>query len=312
MTSSFLRVLAGSRRGLACVLILSLGLLVFASPFAAAQDAPDAEEAAAEQAAPGGEATDDGESGEAAAEEAEPAAGPWNVSEPCANVQHPYQADVCQQARAAEASESTARLTRLLMLIGLLALLVLLLMLVPVIMAALAARRAAEGSVSPVRLSSPSESTDREAELRAYVDVDSLEFIETPEADGIVKVKIAYRNSGQTPAFKLESLTEMEVVDIAEDEDLPIRPVPDDGPLAPSRPRLGRDGTATVIIQCDTGPKLADRVTNGEATILVWGAAGYYDVFDRRRRTIFQYFCNAETLETGEMFRPMVRGDEVG
>ena len=312
MTFSFLKVLAGSRCGPACALILSLGLLVFGPPIAAAQDAPDTDEATTEQAAPGGETSDDGESGEAAAAEAEPAAGPWNVSEPCANVQHPYQADVCQQARAAEASESTVRLTRLLMLIGLLGLSVLLLMLVPVIMGALAARRAAKGSAAPMRLSSPSSSADREAELRAYVDVDSLEFIETPEVDGIVKVKITYRNSGQTPAFQLESLTEMEVVDIADDEGLPVRPVPDDGPLAPSRPRLGRDGTATVIIQCDTGPKLADRVTNGEATILVWGAAGYYDVFDRRRRTIFQYFCNAETLETGEMFRPMVRGDEVG
>ena len=222
MTFSFLKVLAGSRCGLACALILSLGLLVLGPPIAAAQDAPDTEEATTEQAAPGGETSDDGESSEAAAAEAAPAAGPWNVSEPCANVQHPYQADVCQQARAAEASESTARLTRLLMLIGLLALLVLLLMLVPVIMAALAARRAAACSASPVRLSSPSSSADREAELRAYVDVDSLEFIETPEVDGIVKVKITYRNSGQTPAFKVESLTEMEVVDIADDEDLSL------------------------------------------------------------------------------------------
>lgn len=313
MTSTYLKAFAGPRCVLACALILSLCLIVFAPHRAAAQDAPDGGEPASEQAELGGESPDsDSTDSEAPADEAKPETGPWDVSEPCANVQHPYQAEVCQQSRAAAASEATARLTRLVMLIGLLALLILLLMLWPVITAALAARRAAEGSAAPVRLSSSPRSADREAELRAYVDVDSLEFIETPDADGTVKVKITYRNSGQTPAFKLESLAEMEVVDIADEDDLPIRPVPDDGPLAPSRPRLGRDGTATAIVQCDAGPNLADRVTNGKATILVWGAAGYYDVFDRRRRTIFQYFCNAETLDTGEMFRPVVRGDETG
>lgn len=285
-----------------------------------AQDAPDGAEAASDQAAPGDEAAGEDASQDAGneaddaadpvAEDSEPAA--WDIAAPCENVQHPYQAEVCQQWRAAQASESTARLTRLLMLIGLLALLLLLLLLVPVIMAAMAARRAADGGAAPVRLSPSPDTADREAELRAYVDVDSLEFIETPEAEGVVKVKVTFRNSGQTPAFKLDTLAEMAVVDIADEDDLPVRAVPDESPLAPARPRLGRDATATVIVQCESSPKLADRVTNGEATILVWGAAGYYDAFDRRRRTTFQYFCNAETLDTGEMFRPMVRGDELG
>ena len=38
----------------------------------------------------------------------------------------------------------------------------------------------------------------------------------------------------------------------------------------------------------------------------------YFDVFDRRRKTGFQYLCNAETLDTGQIFKPMVRGDEDG
>lgn len=274
--------------------------MVFGGPTARAQDAPDAAEAPAEQAEPSG------------ADSEEPAAA-WDISKPCDNVQHPYQADVCQQSRAAAASESTAKLARLIMLIGVVALVILLAMLWPIITAALAARRAAEGAgATPARLTPAPRSADREAELRAYVDVDSLEFVETPEADGVVKVKLILRNSGQTPAFKLETLAEMEVVDIADEDDLPVRPVPDESALASSRPRVGRDGSTAVIVQCDSTPKLAERVTNGEATILVWGAAGYYDVFDRRRRTIFQYFCNAETLETGEMFRPMERGDEIG
>ncbi len=285
---------------LAGALFLLLSVIVLGQQFAHAQDAPDGAQAGSEQTAPGGGETDAGD---------EPAA--WDVAKPCENVQHPYQADVCQQSRAAEASESTARLTRLIMLIGLVALLILLLMLWPIVAAALAARRAADASPAPARLTPAPRSADREAELRAYVDVDSLEFVETPEADGVVKVKITLRNSGQTPAFKLETLAEMEVVDIADKEALPIRPVPEDVAMTSSRPRVGRDGTSTVIVQCESTPKLADSVTNGEASILVWGAAGYYDVFDRRRRTIFQYFCNAETLETGEMFRPMERGDEV-
>lgn len=287
------------RSWLTSALFLSLCLLVFAVPIARAQDAPDDAETATEQTDP-------------KSDEAEEAPAAWDIAKPCVNVQHPYQADVCQQSRAADASESTARLSRLIMLIGLVALAILLLMLWPIITAALAARRAAEGGAVPARLTPAPRTGDHEAELRAYVDVDSLEFVETPEADGVVKVKVTFRNSGQTPAFKLETLAEMEVVDTADEADLPVKAVPDDTAPASSRPRVGRDGTTTVIVQCDSTPKLADRVTNGEATILVWGAAGYYDVFDRRRRTIFQYFCNAETLDTGEMFRPMERGDELG
>ncbi len=307
MTSSLQKALAGSCLARSCLikcclalaLSLALCLIVLAAPVARAQDAADDAATSTEQT-------------EQVGEEAEEPTGAWDIARPCENVQHPYQADVCQQSRAADASESTAKLTRLIMLIGLVALVVLLLMLWPLITAALAARRAAEGGPAPARLAPAPPTGDHEAELRAYVDVDSLEFVETPEADGIVKVKITLRNSGQTPAFKLESVAEMEVVDIADDGDLPVRPVPDDSAPAVSRPRVGRDGTATLIVQCDSTSKLADRVTNGEATILVWGAAGYYDVFDRRRRTIFQYFCNAETLDTGEMFRPMERGDEIG
>ncbi|WP_141701961.1 hypothetical protein [Methyloceanibacter stevinii] len=307
MTSSlqkaFARVcLAGScltRSCLTCALLLSLCLVVLGTPAARAQDAPDDAEAATEPT-------------EQASEEAEEPTAAWDISKPCANVQHPYQADVCQQSRAADASESTARLTRLIMLIGLVALVILLLMLWPIITAALAARRAAEGGAAPARLTPAPRTGDHEAELRAYVDVDSLEFVETPEADGIVKVKVTFRNSGHTPAFKLETLAEMEVVDIADEADLPVKAVPDDSAPASSRPRVGRDGTTTLIVQCASTPKLADRVTNGEATILVWGAAGYYDVFDRRRRTIFQYFCNAETLDTGEMFRPWSAATNLG
>ncbi len=90
------------------------------------------------------------------------AAGPevqaaWDVSAPCENVLHPYQADLCQQWRtaeaaeiSAEASERTADLTRLLMLTGMLATLLLLAMFVPLLMAAFAARRAARtGAPAP-------------------------------------------------------------------------------------------------------------------------------------------------------------------
>ncbi|MEM7564628.1 MAG: iron ABC transporter permease [Pseudomonadota bacterium] len=92
------------------------------------------------------------------------------------------------------------------MLIALFVLLLLIFMLIAVMRAASAARQAAEsGGSAPAPISGAARPMDREGELRAYVDVDSLEFIETPEADGVVKVKIALRNSGQTPALKLDT-----------------------------------------------------------------------------------------------------------
>ncbi len=36
------------------------------------------------------------------------------------------------------------------------------------------------------------------------------------------------------------------------------------------------------------------------------------DVFERRRKTAFQYLCNKDTLDTGQVFKPMIRGDEDG
>lgn len=295
---------------LVCALILSLSVTVWAAPASWAQDAQEGGEAAAEQAAPSDADQDAAPADAEPAEEAGAPASPWDMSKPCENAQHPYQADLCAQWRAAEAAERTAGLTRLLMLIGALVLLLLLGMLVPLLMAARAARRGAEGG-APIMPLAP-RASDREAELRAYVDVESLEFVETPEAEGVVKVKVTLRNSGQTPAFKLESVADMMIEDISNEELLPVLSLPEDSSLVPVRPRLGRDGTATVIVECESTPKLAERVTSGDATILVWGAVGYFDVFDRRRRTLFQYLCNAETLDTGQMFKPMVRGDEDG
>jgi hypothetical protein len=180
-------------------------------------------------------------------------------------------------------------------------------MFIPLVMAALGARRAARGT-GPVM----GGDTDREDELRAYVDVDKLEFIETPESEGIVKVKVAFRNTGQTPAFKIRSATNVGIRDVADEDMIPVMPLPDRTSANSVRPRLGRDATAVDIVECDSTPSLADRVMNGDATIVVWGFADYIDVFDRRRKTVFQYLCNAGTLESGQIFKPMTRGDEDG
>jgi hypothetical protein len=339
----------GCLRTLVCVLVLSLAAAVWAPPFAVGQDVlteepgegTDAEDAPAEdpvvdEEVPSDDATDEAPSEEATGEESEAEAtseeptaeaetaepleqqaepAPWNVSEPCENYQHPYQADLCQQWRTAEAAEKTAAasernlgLSRLLMLIGALATLLLLLMFVPLIMAALAARRAARGG-APV---SARNDATREEELRAYVDVDKLEFIETPESEGVVKVKITLRNTGQTPAFKIKSAAQVGIRDVSDEDMLPVMPLPERSSLDAARPRLGRNATAANIVQCDSTSSLADRVMSGDATILVWGFAEYMDVFDRRRKTAFQYLCNADTLDTGLVFKPMVRGDEDG
>jgi hypothetical protein len=313
--------------------------LALAPPVVFGQDAPPAEEAAPEaapteqtapeQAAPDQAAPDQAAPDQAAPEEAAPEeAAPetpepeetksWEIAKPCENVQHPYQGDLCQQWRTAEAAEETAAaskrtatLARLLMLIGAVATVLLLLMFIPLFMAAFGARRAARnagiggGGSSSARVAD----RDREEELRAYLDVDKLEFIETPESEGIVKVKVAFRNSGQTPAFKIRSATEIGIRDVADEELVPTMPLPD-RPKSATRARLGRDATIVEITECLSTPSLADRIMNGDATIVVWGFAEYMDMFDRKRRTNFQYLCNADTLDTGQIFKPMVRGDE--
>jgi hypothetical protein len=273
--------------------------------------APEEEEAAPEEAAPE-EAEEAAPPEEAASEEAASEEDkPWDVSKPCDNVQHPYQADLCQQWRAAQAAEATATATertaglaRLLTLLGMVATLLLLLMFVPLLMAVRAARKAARGPEP-----APAADETREEELRAYVDVDKLEFIETPESEGIVKVKVTFRNTGQTPAFKTKSITQIGIRDVSDEDLVPEMPLPDRAKDS-ARLRLGRDATAVDVVECDSTPSLADRVINGDASIVVWGFAEYMDVFDRRRRTAFQYLCNADTLDSGEIFKPMARGDE--
>ena len=329
----FLRLPFGTLRVLAQILVLSLGFIALWSNLAQAQTplpaedvpglpAPSQPDAAAENAGPEDTEPDsalgaDPDGPQAAEPEAEPSSSgtegaAWDVSTPCENVQHPYEADLCQQWRTAEAaeitaeaSERTAGLTRLLMLTALLAASLLLLMFVPLLMTAFAARRAARDGAG-----TPASHGAQESEVRAYVDVDKLEFIETAESEGIVKVKVSLRNSGQTPAFKLKTAAEVGIRDISDEDLLPTMPLPEPSSFDQARPRLGRDGAHVAIVTCEAPPKLADRVTNGDATILVWGLAEYRDVFDRRRKTTFQYLCNAETLDNGQVFKPMVRGDE--
>jgi hypothetical protein len=313
----------------AAAISLTFAFVALAPPAVLGQDAP-AEEAApdaapTEQAAPEQAAPEEGAAPEEAApEEAAPEAPAaeetksWDVAKPCENVRHPYQGDLCQQWRTAEAAEKTAAaskrtatLARLLMLIGAVATVLLLLMFIPLFMAAFGARRAARnaGLGGGGSSSAPLADRDREEELRAYLDVDKLEFIETPESEGIVKVKVAFRNTGQTPAFKIRSTTEIGIRDVADEDLVPTMPLPDRAKSA-TRARLGRDATIVQITECPSTPSLADGVMNGDATIVVWGFVEYMDMFDRKRRTNFQYLCNADTLDTGQIFKPMVRGDE--
>lgn len=263
----------------ACAVLLSCALLSAAPTTASAQDAEQ--------------------------EESKPA---WDLAAPCENFQHPYEAELCQRWRAAEAAEQTAvatqrtaRLTRLLMLIGAIGVILVALAFIPLIGAA---RKAAQDPAV-----TPEKEDNREDEIRAYVDVDKLEFIETPETEGIVKLKIVFRNSGQTPAFKMRSATRVGIRDVADEEMVPVMPLPDRSRNA-ARPRLGRDATAVDIVECDSTSSLADRVMNGDATIVVWGWAEYTDVFGHSQKTAFQYLCNAGTLESGQIFKPMTRGDE--
>jgi hypothetical protein len=266
----------------ACAVLLACSVLTFASPASVAQDEVP--------------------------EEAAPA---WDLTKPCENAQHPYQAELCQQWRAAEAAERTTKLARMLMLVGAVIVGLLLLAFIPLIAGVVAARKGARGGGVMPEIVMPESNGDRdnEEEVRAYVDVDEVEFIETPESKGIVQVKITFKNTGQTPAFQTRSATDVGIRDEADEDLVPVMPLP--GRSANSaKPRLGRDATMMEIVECDSTPKLSDRVMNGDASIVVWGWVDYVDVFDRRQRTAFQYLCNSETLDTGQVFKPTARGDE--
>jgi hypothetical protein len=239
----------------------------------------------------------------------------WSSARPCENYSHPYEADLCQQWRMAQAAEKaadaaqrnasaterTARLTRLQTVIVAAATALLFLVFLALLVAALAARRAAHFLNLARR--------HQEAEVRAYVDVDRLEFVETPEADGVVKVRVVFKNSGQTPAFQTRSAAQVGVREPEGEDLVPIMPLPERA-ANPGMPRLGRDATSTYVVECESIPNLADRVMQGKAVIVVWGWMEYVDIFDLKRRTAFQYLCNAETLKSGPIFKPMNGGNE--
>jgi hypothetical protein len=150
----------------------------------------------------------------------------------------------------------------------------------------------------------------RRQELRAYVDVDKLEFVEAPEREGIVKIKLLFKNSGQTPAFDQRSATEVKVHEQEDGVEIPIMPLPDRAANS-GTPRLGRDAISASIVECKATRNIADRVSKGDAVILVWGWTEYVDIFDQDRKTAFQYVCDAETLKSGLIFKPMQRSGEV-
>lgn len=232
----------------------------------------------------------------------------WDAAEPCENYSHPYQADLCQKWRQSEAAEKTAaaaermtRLTRLQVVLAAGAILLLLLALLILLALALAARKAARALNAARR--------QEESELRAYVDVDKLEFVDSPETDGVVKVKVVFKNSGQTPAFNSRSAAQVNVREVTNGAAIPFMPPPE-GAADSATPRLGRDATSASIVKCETTRNIADRITSGEAVILVWGWTEYVDIFDRERKTAFQYLSDAEALKSGLIFKPMSRAGD--
>src|SRR5690606_15003889 len=96
----------------------------------------------------------------------------------------------------------------------------------------------------------------------------------------------------------------------ADGEDIPIMPLPERAANS-GTPRLGRDATSASIVECQVARNIADRVTKGKAVILVWGWTEYVDIFDQERKTAFQYVCDAETLKSGLIFKPMARTGEI-
>jgi hypothetical protein len=237
----------------------------------------------------------------------------WSAERPCENYRHPYEADLCQQWRQAQAAEESAqaadrtaaatqraaRHAWLQTLIAAAAATLLSLIGLALVAGAFVAWKAARAFEQA-----------RRQELRAYVDVDRLEFVEAPEREGIVKIKLMFKNSGLTPAFDQRSTAEVKVHEAEDGTELPIMPLPD-RPANSGTPRLGRDAISASIVECKATRNIADRVSKGNAVILVWGWTEYVDIFDQERKTAFQYVCDAETLKSGLIFKPMQRTGEI-
>ncbi|MBM3543111.1 MAG: hypothetical protein FJX44_01180 [Alphaproteobacteria bacterium] len=237
----------------------------------------------------------------------------WSAETPCENYRHPYEADLCQQWRQAQAAEETAladkqtatatqRAARHAWLQTLIAAAVATLL--SLIGLALLA-----GAYVIWRAARAFEQARRQ-ELRAYVDVDKLEFVEAPETEGIVKIKLVFKNSGQTPAFDQRSAAEVKVHEPEDGAEVPIMPLPDRAANSGTQ-RLGRDAISASIVECKATRNIADRVSKGNAVILVWGWTEYVDIFDQERKTAFHYVCDAETLKSGLIFKPVQRSDEI-
>lgn len=237
----------------------------------------------------------------------------WSAETPCENYRHPYEADLCQQWRQAQAAEKSAeaaeRTAAATQRVARHARLQTLLTTAAAILLSLIGL-ALLGLAYVVWKAACAFEEARRQELRAYVDVEKLEFVEAPEADGLVKIKLVFKNSGQTPAFDQRSATEVSVHETADGEDIPVMPLPARAANS-GTPRLGRDATSASIVECQATKNIADRVTKGEAVILVWGWTEYADIFDQERKTAFQYVCDAETLKSGSIFKPMARTGEI-
>jgi hypothetical protein len=153
--------------------------------------------------------------------------------------------------------------------------------------------------------------TTTQAQLRAYVLMESASILNVC-AGGKPSARIGIKNSGQTPAYKLQATLSPIIFDRYDNANAfeLIRPTKytSSGDVIPPR------GVRNFIFKNEgivlTSESMG-RIVNGTHALFVYGIFDYIDAFGRNRTTNIRLYCGGEgiTQETINMLRPHREGN---
>lgn len=123
-----------------------------------------------------------------------------------------------------------------------------------------------------------------ERQLRAYVNVEKAEILNFGQ--GTVRLRVVVKNSGQTPAYKMQQWTAV----VADDLPPTVEFTPPGQGRKPTHHSTLPPGAVYTVLQ-DYGPLTAShvkKIEDGKAAIWTWGDITYFDAFDRPRQSRFR------------------------
>jgi hypothetical protein len=133
-------------------------------------------------------------------------------------------------------------------------------------------------------------------QLRAYIVISAMEKVTDPSFPNHVTVEINYINAGQTPAYEIELVANIDIREY---------------PLKTGLPNVAAAKTATRIL----GPKIGNHtriktrvplrpedeaaIVAGNKAVYVWGRIDYRDIFEERRFIEFSSTSEGEGFSRG-------------